>query len=161
VFIAWVLTAAVALVVIDIILTRKRRQATIHDQRVVKEILGVLPPRGPIISWLKDDFMSKSVPVKYIERLEMVFDSMRLSVVGLDDPDANRSYARLRDAIERFLEVTTGNLFASPDYTAMQNSPDWPWEQWKAASDEINTACNELVVAHDEFVLSCHKNGLF
>jgi hypothetical protein len=105
--------------------------------------------------------MSKSVPVKYIERLEMVFDSMRLSVVGLDDPDANRSYARLRDAIERFLEVTTGNLFASPDYTAMQNSPDWPWEQWKAASDEINTACNELVVAHDEFVLSCHKNGLF
>lgn len=149
-----------AFIVTDFLLNRKSEQAAVHDRQVVADILHALPPDGPIIVWLKDSFISSSVPIRYAEGLEGVFNKMRLNVVGLDNSQANEVYGKLRDAIYKFIYITTYNLFSNQDHTAAVKSPEWPYEKWSKVSDEINEACMALISAYDEFLRVCHKNHL-
>lgn len=160
IFIILIITVAIAFVVIDFILNRKRRQATEHDRRVVGDLLRALPPNGTVIVWLKDSFISKSVPIRYAEILEGVLNQMRFNVVGLDNLQANEAYGKMRDAIEKFIYLTTFNLFSNRDHTVAQKSPEWPWEQWEKASNEIDESCTALISTYDGFLRVCHKNQL-
>jgi hypothetical protein len=160
IFIILIIVVTVAFVIIDFILNRKRQQATGHDRKIVANLLSALPPDGAVIVWLKESFISKSVPIKYVDVLGDMLTQMRLNVVGLDNPQADEAYRKLKEALANFITVVTFNLFSSQDYTALQKSPEWPWAQWKKASDEINGACTMLVRVYDEFLLVCHKNQL-
>lgn len=95
--------------------------------------------------------------------LDLLYDllsQMQLNVIGLDNPKADEAYGRLRDAIEDFTSQVSFNLFINPEHTVLEKSPDWTWEQWKKASEEINEACKILVQRYNEFLQICHKSQL-
>ena len=160
VFIALIIAVTATFVIIDFLLNRKRRAATAHDRKMVGEVFKALPPNSQIIVWLKELFISKSVPIKYLSALDDVASRIRLNVVGLDNPQANQAYGRLKGAIEEFHSLANFNLFSNQDYTVMEKSPDWPWEQWKKASDQINAASIVLIKVYDDFLWICHRNQL-
>jgi hypothetical protein len=85
---------------------------------------------------------------------------MRLNVVGLDNPQVNQAYGKLEDSIRAFHDLANFNLFANQDYTIMEKSPEWPWEQWREASGKIGQARTDLVQAYDAFLQVCHRNQL-
>jgi NhaP-type Na+/H+ or K+/H+ antiporter len=160
VFIVLILSVTTASVVIDYVLSKKRRIATAHDRKIAEGLLNELPPDGSLIVWLKEFFISKSIPVKYLDLLEHIASQMHLNVVGLDNPEANQAYRRLESSAYELHSLACFNLFTNEDYTLMQNSPDWPWEQWQEASKQISEARSALVEAYDEFLQVCHKGGL-
>jgi hypothetical protein len=160
VFVVLILVVTAACIIVDVILSKKRSEATEHDRRIVSKFLERLPPDGQTIVWLKESFISKSVPIKYVDKLDALTHEMKLNVIGLDNPQADQAYIMLRNTTLHFLELVSFDLFSNPDYTALQNSPDWTREDWMAASARINQARDDLVKAYDEFVRVCHKNSL-
>jgi hypothetical protein len=161
VFVTLILAVTAAFIIIDIILTRKRQQGTDHDRETVSGFLERISPRSQIIVWLKENFISKSVPIKYVDLLDELSHEMKLNVMGLDNSSANQAYGTLRDAILVFLEHVTFDLFSNSEHTVLQNSPDWTREDWIAASGRINQARDTLVRTYDDFVRTCHKYGLY
>jgi hypothetical protein len=160
VFLILVLAITAAFVVIDIILSKKRKQGAEHDRRIVAQFMEKLPPHSQLIVWLKESFISKSVPVKYVDVLDELAHGMKLNVIGLDNAPANQAHGTLLNAIQEFLEYVTFDLFANADHAVLQNSQDWNREDWLAASARINHARDALVKAYDDFVLVCHRSGL-
>lgn len=160
IFIILIMTVAASFVTIDFLLNGKRREATTHDRRMVRDVFEALPPDGPLIVWLKELFISKSIPIRYLTTLDNLSSKMRLNVVGLDNARANQAYGKLKEAIEVFHSTATFNLFSNDTFTTMEKSPDWPWEQWKKASDEIVEAHRVLVETYDQFVHVCHRYRL-
>lgn len=160
VFIGLILSIAIAFIVIDFVVSRERREGTPHDRKIVAQLLNAIPPNGNLIIWLKELFISKSIPIKHLSTLDDVASEMGRNVVGLDNPKANRAYSSLRDAIDAFHSLANFNLFSNDTYTVMERSPEWPWEQWRQASDEINNARVILIRTYDEFVRVCHKEHL-
>jgi hypothetical protein len=160
VFVLLFLSITIAFVVIDFTFNRRRTESNQHDRETVAHVLRELSPHSQIIIWLKESFISKSVPAKFANALEEILSRMRLDVVGLDNRQANRSYRELQDSLAKFLNLTEFNLFPNLDFTAYVSSPDWPREQWGEASKEINTAEQELVRSYDNFVRVCHRHHL-
>lgn len=160
VFVCLVFSIAAAFVVIDFAISRKRREGSVHDRRTVAQLLNAIPPNGSTIVWLKELFISKSIPIKHLDVLYDVFTEMQRNIVGLDNSKANRVYGNLRDAIVEFHSLAAFNLFSNEQYTVLERSPQWPWEQWQEASQEINNAHTTLIKAYDEFVRVCHKERL-
>jgi hypothetical protein len=159
-----VVTVAVAFVVIDFAWNRDRRASILlveHDKNAVKEILVELPANGPVIYWLKENFIAQSVPIAYTDILEDVHRRMSMNVVGLDNSKAARAFRKLKDAIGQFNIATTSNLFSNEDHTVAQKSRDWPQGQWDEAKREILENRDRLVRAYDQFVLKCHQNKLY
>lgn len=160
IFIILIMTVTASFVTIDFLLNRKRREATVHDRKMVRDVFEALPAGGPLIIWLKELFISKSIPIRYLSTLDDLGSRMRLNVVGLDNAQANHVYGELKEAIEAFHSTASFNLFSNETYTTMEKSPDWAWEQWKKASDEILEARRVLVETYDKFVHVCHRYGL-
>jgi hypothetical protein len=160
IFIILVLSVAAAFVIIDYLVNKERRAATAHDQKLVGEVFDALPPNGSIMIWLKDQFVLKVVPVKYLDALDDVAYKMHLNVVGLDNPEANQAYRKLQDTIGTFYSLVESNLFMDGDPTVMKYAPEWPIERWRAASKQIKEARSTLIDTYDEFLRICHKNGL-
>jgi hypothetical protein len=110
-FMILIVAVATAFIVINFLLNRKSAQATAHDRQVVADVLHALPPDGPVIVWLKDSFISSSVPIRCSDRLEGVLNQIRFNVVGLDNSQANEAYGNLRDAIDKFIFLTISICF--------------------------------------------------
>jgi hypothetical protein len=160
VFVALVLSVAGAFGVVDYVSSRRRDGATEHDLSVVAKIVDGMPPDGDTIVWLKESFISKYVPVKYLDVIGAVRDQMERNVLGLDDPESNQAYETLRDALGEFHSLICSNLFMDDEYKTMISSDEWPWDQWKEASDQINEARGSLVRAYDSFLRACHRSQL-
>lgn len=161
VFIALIIVLAAGFILIDILQNRKRQEPTEHDRKAVEDVLGELAPTSFTIRWLRHSFVSKSIPIKYLDELDRVSDRMHLNIIGFDNPKIDRPYGSLRSRIDDFVAAVNFNMFSNGNYTAMEPSDDWSHEQWLDASKQIGAARSSLVEEYAKFVRLCHKHQLY
>lgn len=161
IFVVWLLTIVLALVAIDLLRNRRpeKTPATDHDRESVARVITKLPPDDSVIVWLKDNFITKSIPIKYLDRLSDIAQTISLNVVDLDNPEAELAYRALGSAIEKFNDSINWNMFGS-DRGTMERSYDWPDEQWRTAAEQILENRTNLVNVYDGFLRICHKNNI-
>jgi hypothetical protein len=145
---------------------RQLRKATAHvepsehDRKLFQTFITMLPPDGPVIKWLKENFRPDAFSKKDFKGIEDALGRMRLQSLGFDDSGVGASYNQLREAMQKF-------ALAIPPY--MRNDPASPWleiqpeldsESSKKAADEINEMHRELVEKYENFLYLAHQSEI-
>jgi hypothetical protein len=156
-FAIWLLTILAAFVAVDYMRNRKQSEPTKHDKDLVRKVLRKLPADGETIMWLKHSYIAKLVLVKHLDVIDDVLMSMHQDVLGMDNRKANHAYCTLRDAMERFRSHVSWNMFMDNTYERMQLSGSWSEKKRDETMTAIVANQEALVLAYDNFLITCHQ----
>ena len=115
-------------------------QNSIQDTQLYRKVLGQLPPDGPVIEWLKLNFMTKALPSKLFGELEQVVRSKDLDPIGFDNQEVNDSYSRLVAVIETFCSTVSWWTWIDKEQHWLSVPLEWREDEpdrWKKAIDGI------------------------
>src|SRR5580698_9157380 len=56
-----------------------------HDRKLYQAFVAMLPPGGPVIKWLKEDFTLNAFMKDNYKAIEAAFKTMRLQSLGFDN----------------------------------------------------------------------------
>jgi archaellum biogenesis ATPase FlaH len=80
-------------------------QASAHDRDLFRRLLEQIPPDGEVVDWLKNNFVLKYFPVRYLDAVAQMAKMMSLEVVGFDDKEVNDRHNDLCQAIDNFFTI--------------------------------------------------------
>jgi hypothetical protein len=138
-------------------------QATDHDRELYNRLMGLIPPGGEVIDWLKNNFMLKALPLRHVETITQVTKTMSLEVIGFDDKEVRDRYNDLRAAIDNFCSVGLDYTWTDKGNNWLEVPNEWKdkdLERYKIAMTTIANARDTLVAAYGSFLQICHKNGV-
>ena len=140
------------------------QQPSIHDQQLYKKFLGQIPPDGEVIDWLKNNFVLKYFPVRYLDTAAQVVRLMSLEVVGFDDKETNDQYNDLLSVIYNFHEKILYYTLTDQSGTRLEVPAEWrdreDRTQYNTAMDTIKEVHRAFVETYDNFLQMCHKKGI-
>lgn len=145
---------------------RKLKEATArvepseHDRKLFQSFMTMLPPGGPIIVWLKENFVPNAFLHKDYEVIETVLRDMRLQSLQFDNPKVETSYDQLYRAMQKFKGITLQYMRKDPGSPWLRIPPEWDGERSGRATDEINKIRLELIGKYDNFLELAHQNGI-
>ena len=139
------------------------QQASAHDIKLYRRFVDQLAPNGPVIEWLKLDFMAKTLPSGLFGKLEELTKIRDLDPVGFDNHESDDSYQCLISAIQDFCSVVSWWTWIDKEQHWLSVPLDWREddpERWAEATTAILEKRDSLIKAYDEFLLTCHRNNV-
>jgi hypothetical protein len=137
-----------------------RAKPSEHDKKLFQGLLAMLPPDGPVIEWLKENFMAKAFFSEHYNVIESILRSMRLRPLEFDNPHIEASYDQLHRGIQAFEDTTLQYMWQEPDDPWMRIPPEWDDERFEKARNDILEVRRELVEKYDSFLELAHKNNI-
>lgn len=172
----WVFGGFVAAVVVILVLLnfmqakyaelrRLRSSDTVRradqDKRAMAVFLARIPPAGVFVTWIKKGFNPSSVPLEKLEALNQLRQYLRSDPASFDDAQVAAGYLALTAAADAFSEKL--QRWTSLEAGNVQRIIPVEWKQnekYDRAFAEIQDARNDLVVAYDAFLRTCHERGI-
>jgi hypothetical protein len=140
-----------------------QQTATEHDRRMYREFISKLQPDSGAMRWLKQDFLRKAIPLDKFKLFESLNDSFDLDPVGFDDPLVQAAYLSLQSEIGKMCAsinywtwADDGNVWLSVPLDWRDSQP----EKYLRVTEEIDEGRLGIIVAYDEFLLTCHNQHL-
>lgn len=139
------------------------QSASVHDRQLYRQLLDKLDPGGPLIAWLKVDFMAKTQPSSLFDDLEQTVRSRGLEPIGFDNQKANDSHVGLMTAVDAFCSTVSWWTWMDEEQRWLSVPLDWredDFDRWKEATEAILEKRNAVIKAYDEFLLTCHHSNI-
>lgn len=137
-----------------------RTKPSEHDKKLFQGSMAMLPPDGPVIEWLKENFMSKAFFSEHYDVIESVLRNMRLRSLEFDNSNVEVSYDQLYTALQRFEDTTLQYMWQDPNDSWLRIPSEWNDERFEKARDDISKARLELVEKYDNFLDVAHRNNI-
>lgn len=170
----WIFYALIVLFVIaglslNYLLDEKRRYRELrettakpseHDRKLFQALVTALPSDGPVIEWLKENFMANRFIDKDFSTIQSTLRGMRLRALEFDNPELEASYDQLHRSMQEFEDAAVQYMWIEPNGPWLSIPREWEDERFNKAADEINEARIELVQKYDNFLEIAHKQGI-
>lgn len=135
-----------------------------HDRELYHRLVEQISPDGPVINWLKNNFVLKHLPTDLFEIVTQVQRAMNLEVIGFDNKSVNDAHSDLRRAIEKFCDEVNWHTWPDQENRWLQVPNEWrdreDRTQYDTAMTVIADARDSLIAAYDSFLKICHQEGI-
>ncbi len=128
------------------------------DKKLFQSFMGMLPPDGPVIAWLKVTSEPEAFKRKDYAAMEDVLRKMKLQSLRFDNSKVRAGYDQLHAAMQKFNEITLRHMRSNPPW--LEIPPELDSDTKKAAKAEISQIRLELTEEYDSFLDLAHQNGI-
>jgi hypothetical protein len=134
-----------------------------HDRQLTREALAELPPGGPLIRWLRQEFVSSAAPQDRVQEFAAAARHLSHDPLDFDDKEMAIDYLRLKTSAGKFSQKLQLWMSLEAGETQRIIPVEWSFDEngkYRLAVTEIEDAHNDLLRAYDRFLHTCQHRGL-